>query len=155
MTKQVEEDKRSQRKRTADELEDEEMDKGKVILQMTLKEQYCIDINNTSFLFAQVKKVKTKEESRESSPVRNGYSNPFQQFQDRSREQTQNHHNHYHKPDHFKNDFSRNHNRNGYQGYRGGRGGRGGRGSRGGRGRGGGSDNQYGHRRPGGWRPYR
>ena len=30
MTKQVEEDKRSQRKRTADELLDEELDKGKV-----------------------------------------------------------------------------------------------------------------------------
>ena len=30
MTKQVEDDKRSQRKRTADDLVDEEMDKGKV-----------------------------------------------------------------------------------------------------------------------------
>ena len=36
MTKQVEDDKRSQRKRTADELLDEELDKGKVIEDLNI-----------------------------------------------------------------------------------------------------------------------
>lgn len=92
LTKQVEDDKRLQRKRTADDLLDEELDKGKI------------------------KKIKSvKEENRESSPSRNGY-NPFQVFQDsvhNNKDQKQ----HHQKPDHFKNNQS--HNRYGYQGNRG------------------------------------
>lgn len=41
LTKQVEEDKRVQRKRTADELLDEEMDKGKVLKKKKETAPHC------------------------------------------------------------------------------------------------------------------
>ena len=51
LTKQVEDDKRSQRKRTADDLVDEEMDKGKVSKKKKHKHNIIIDIYSNFNLY--------------------------------------------------------------------------------------------------------
>jgi len=101
VTRAVEDLKRAQKKRTFDELLDDDMDKGKT------------------------KKIRVKPVDGDASPSRNGH-NPFQFFQDSMRNRQEQHH----KSDHsrFKKDkFNRNgghHNRSGgHHHHRGGRGG--------------------------------